>query len=227
MSRSELESDSNLHLAFETKILDAFKERDLKHQHWADGLLHVVPHDHLQKLSYHHQHSQYHLVLYWLENFFPQAASWLGVRDLARLALDFIENTNLTNSDLEESANRFVESLTSKRMHQNVAQLECLMRCGLATWKLGAVGWRRDLSELPREKDFAFITLLEHKQAAFVEATGDWSATELWKSVAEGKNLQLSGKKDVIVFFRKDDCSIDYEQWSQEELSRKIENYRV
>ena len=227
MSQPTGENQGQFHLAFENKIFDAFLERNQKNQHWVDGLIHVVPHDHLQNLSYHHQHSQYHLVLYWLENFFPQAAAWLGVRDLARLALDFIENTNLSNTGAEKSACLFIESLTSKRMHQNVAQLECLMRCGMAVWKLRSSAWRADLANLPHQKDFAFITLLEHNQAAYVEATGNWSAAELWKSVSEGKSLELAGEKDVVMFYRSDEFSIDFEQWSQETLNRKLETYRV
>lgn len=227
MSQPSADHDTQLHLAFESKIFDAFKERNKKNQHWADGLIHVLPHDHLQNLSYHHQHSQYHLVLYWLENFFPQAAAWLGVRDLARLALDFIENSDLTNKDQEKSALLFIESLSSKRMHQNVARLECLMRCGMAVWKLGTSSWRSDLADLPHQKDFAFITLLEHNQAAYVESTGDWSAAELWKSVSEGKSPEIAGQKDVVMFFRRDEYTIEFEQWSPDELNKKIENYRV
>ncbi len=227
MSQSISLHQSHSHLAFESKILDAFGERDRRNAHWADDLIHVVPHDHLQKLSYHHQHSQYHLVLFWLENLFPQAALWVGVRDLARLALDFIENSKIINDDPEKSALQFVDSLIPKRAHQTVAQLECLMRCGLARWRLNSVAWRADLNALPRDKGFALLSLLEHQQAAYVESSGDWSITELWKSVSLGKTAESVGSKDVIMFFRRDDQTIDFEQWSPEELKKSLDDYRV
>lgn len=227
MSEQRKYTQSAAHLAFEKLVFEAFHERDKNKPHWADGLLHVVSHDNVQKLACHHQHSQYHLVLFWLENLFPHAARWIGVRELARIALDFIEHSQLTSEDPVRSAHQFVDSLQAKRSHQNVAQLESLMRCGLARWKIGSVAWRADLAQVPRKNSFAFMSLLEHQQAAYVESYGNWSIVELWKNILDPKSVQQDSAQDVIIFFRRDELIIEFEQWSSDDLKEILGDYRA
>lgn len=230
MSKQESTSATAHHLAFEQLIFDAFRQRNEGSNHWADGLVHVVSHDQFPKIACHHQHSQYHIVLYWLENFFANAARWIGVRELARLALDFLENSKTTCRDAETAAFQFVESLSAKRSHQSVAQLECLMRCGLAVWKLRSAPWREDLSRLSREKGFSLMTLVEHQQAAVVESTGDWSLGSLWSSTSVSRpsdaiESEHVSARDAIFFFRRDELNIDHEIWSITELKEKTACY--
>ncbi|NBW81477.1 alpha/beta hydrolase [bacterium] len=168
MTKQENAQGTGVHLAFEQLIFDAFRQRNEGKIHWSDGLLHVASHEQIPKIACHHQHSQYHVVLFWLENFFANAARWVGVRELARLALDFLENSKTTFRDAETAAYQFVDSLSAKREHQSVAQLECLMRCGLTVWKLRSAPWRQDLAQISKEKGFSVMTLVEHQQAAVV-----------------------------------------------------------
>ena len=152
------------HFAFEYLLFESFRARDAKNSHWADGLLHVVPHEQLPQVALHHQHAQYHQVLFWLENLFPQAAQWLGVRELARLALDFLENSPIHSEDPILHAQKLIEILSTKRSHLHVAQLEALMRCGIAAWKVRSAKWRPDIATIPRERPFSFMTLVEQNQ---------------------------------------------------------------
>lgn len=212
-------SDSRqCHFAFEQLLFESFRARDAKNSHWADGLLHVVPHELVPQVALHHQHSQYHQVLFWLENLFPQAAKWLGVRELARLALDFLENNPFHSEEPLHHAQKLIEILSRKRSHLHIAQLEALMRCGIAVWKVRSAKWRPDLAAIPRERPFSFMTLVEHNQAAYVESSGEWSIFNLWQSAQTGKAVEVQGDADVLVIFRKDELTLEFEQWTSEQL---------
>lgn len=213
--------------AFEQLILEAFRNRDHRKTHWAEGLHHIVPHDQYSHVALHHQHAQYHQVLFMLENLFPQAAQWLGVRELARLALDFLENNPIHTDNPLIHAEKLIEILSAKRSHLHVAQLETLLRCGLACWKVRSAKWRSDLSLMPRERNFSLQSLIEHKQAAFIESTGDWSVFDLWTSACAGKASEVSGQADVLMIFRKDEFTLEYEKWSLEQLQRVQSDQRV
>ena len=215
------------HFAFENLLFEAFRARDEKKTHWADGLLHLVSHEQVPSVALHHQHSQYHLVLFWLENLFPQAAHWLGVRELARLALDFIENSPTQQSNPIAHAEQLLSVLAGKRAHLQVAKLEALMRCGLACWKLRSAQWRPDLSQLPRDKAFSLMTLIEHQQVAYVESLGEWSIFNLWQSAQSGQPSSSDGSKDVLLFFRKDELTLDFERWTVEQLKAQLDAQRV
>ena len=230
MTKQENAQGTGVHLAFEQLIFDAFRQRNEGKIHWSDGLLHVASHEQIPKIACHHQHSQYHVVLFWLENFFANAARWVGVRELARLALDFLENSKTTFRDAETAAYQFVDSLSAKREHQSVAQLECLMRCGLTVWKLRSAPWRQDLAQISKEKGFSVMTLVEHQQAAVVEATGDWSIGRLWKNTSgirldEVQEPEQPQVRDAVFFFRRDEFRIDNEIWSITELKQKTSAY--
>jgi hypothetical protein len=209
------------HLGFESLILEAFLSREKNSPHWADSLIHVVPHNQTQSLAYHHQHSQYHLVLFWLENYFSQAARWMGVRELARLALDFLEQSHLSCVNAELSATQFLEFIGKKKhTHQNVSQLESLMRCGFAYWNLSATPWNPELAEVARDKKETLSLLLENKHAAFVASDEGWSLGDLWTAALTGKPAQMSSPADVLLFFRKNEFQIDFEAWPQAEFNK-------
>lgn len=207
------------HFAFEQIVFEAFRNRDCKKTQWADGLLHIVPHEHIPRLSLHHQHSQYHQVLFWLENLFPQAAQWLGVRELARLSLDFLENNPCPSDDPVGQAENFVELLSTKRSHLHVSQLEALMRCGILCWKIRSAQWRSDLAMIPRERNFSLHTLIEHNQAGFFVSPGSWSVFDLWSSACTGKPLHTEGESDVLMIFRKNEYSLEFERWNEGQIS--------
>lgn len=208
-----------IRLGYESLILEAFQAREKKNSHWADPLIHLVPHDHLPSLAYHHQHSQYHLVLFWLENYFSHAARWMGVRELARLALDFLEQSQLSSEDADVSAARFVEFIRQKKQtHRSVAQLECLMRCGLACWKLSSAAWNPELSEWDRSNKDTLVSLIEHQHAAYVESEDEWSLSSLWTAVKGGGALQHSSAPDVLIFYRKNEFEIDCESMPRNEF---------
>lgn len=211
------------HLGFESLILEAFLSREKNSPHWADSLIHVVPHNQTQSLAYHHQHSQYHLVLFWLENYFSQAALWMGVRELARLALDFLEQSRLSCVNAEISALQFSEFIGKKRdTHQNVSQLETLMRCGVACWRLSSASWNPELAQLSRDKKESLSLLIEHQHAAYVESDQGWSLGDLWNSALSLKPVQQSSAPDVLLFYRKNEFEIDFEVWPQSEFSRMM-----
>jgi hypothetical protein len=119
-----------------------------------------------------------------------------------------------------------IELLALKRSHVHVCQLEALLRCGLACWKVRAATCRTDLISLPRERQFLFKTLLEHKQAAFVESPGSWSVFDLWQSAQGGKTDDIGGQQDVFVVYRKDQCSLDFERLQPYELQERLGSYR-
>ncbi len=206
--------------------MESFRLRDERKSHWADGLLHLVPHEQVPHVGLHHQHAQYHQVLFWIENLFPQAGQWLGARELARLILDFLENHPGRFENPVAHAQKLIDVLSSKRSHLHVAQLETLMRCGLACWNVRTAAWRADLAELPRGREFSFMTLLEHKQAAYVESSGEWSVFDLWQSAQTGKMQEIRGDADVLVVFRKDQYTLDFEHWQPAELKERLGSYR-
>jgi len=212
------------HFAFEYLLFESFRARDTKNSHWADGLLHVVPHEQVPQVALHHQHAQYHQVLFWLENLFPQAAQWLGVRELARLALDFLENNPFHSEEPLLHAQKLIEILSKKRSHLHVAQLEALMRCGIAVWKVRSGKWRPDIAMIPRERPFSFMALVEHNQAAYVESSGEWSIFNLWQSAQTGKAVEVQGDGDVLAIFRKDELSLEFECWTTEQLKERIQS---
>ncbi|MFZ9519523.1 MAG: hypothetical protein ACO3A4_03505 [Silvanigrellaceae bacterium] len=230
MTKQENIAETSSHLAFEQLIFEAFKQRNEGKNHWADGLIHVAAHEQISKIAYHHQHSQYHIVLYWLENFFANAARWIGVRELARLALDFLENSKTTCRDAESAALQFIDSLSGKREHPSVSQLECLMRCGMTVWRLRCAPFRHDLAQLSHDKGFSLMSLIEHKQAAVVESAGEWSLGSLWKSTCNQGSSQIlevdaANKRDAVFFFRRDELNIDYDILSIAELKNRMEPY--
>ena len=71
------------------------------------------------------------------------------------------------------------------------------------------------------------MSLLEHQQAAYVESCGNWSIVELWKNILEPKSVQQDSTQDVIVFFRRDELNIEFEQWSSEDLKEILGDYRA
>jgi hypothetical protein len=219
-------SQSHSHFSFESLILEAFKARDLKKVQWAEGLHHVVPHEHIAHISLHHQHAQYHLILFWIENLFSNAARWLGVRELARLCLDYIENTPFPSDDAVAHAEHFVETVSHKNGHLQVAQLEALMRCGLACWKVRSAAWRPDLAVIARDSSFSIKTLIEHGQMMCLESPGDWSVFDLWQSSESGRQDQTSQDKDVWVVSRSEEMKLVYEKWSTDKFQRLIGDQR-
>lgn len=220
-----MEQSMQHRFSFENLLMEAFRLRDERKSHWADGLLHLVPHEQVAHVGLHHQHAQYHQVLFWIENLFPQAGQWLGARELARLILDFLENHPVYFESPVVHAEKLIDLLSSKRAHLHVAQLEALMRCGLACWNVRTAAWRADLGEIPRDRKFSFMTLIEHKQAAFVESPGPWSIFDLWDSAQSGKMREIGGEPDVFLVFRKDQHSLDFERIKPAELKERLESY--
>lgn len=219
-----MENSQQQRFSFEQLLMEAFRLRDERTSHWADGLLHLVPPEQISHVALHHQHAQYHQVLFWIENLFPQAGQWLGARELARLILDFLENHPAHYENPIVHAEKLIELLSSKRSHLHVAQLEALMRCGLACWQVRTASWRPDLMELPRDRNFSFMTLVEHKQAAFVESPGAWSLYDLWQSAQSGQLQEIAGEADVFVVYRKDQTTVEFERLKPEQLKQRIEN---
>jgi len=221
-----VEQSSQSRFSFENLLMESFRLRDERKSHWADGLLHLVPPEQIAHVGLHHQHAQYHQVLFWIENLFPQAGQWLGARELARLVLDFLENHPGCFESPIAHAEQLINILAAKRSHLHVAQLETLMRCGLACWKVRTAPWRSDFGELIRERKFSFVTLLEHKQAAFVESPGAWSVFDLWQSAQSGKMQEIGGDADAFVVFRKDQLSLEFERVQMAELQQWLGNQR-
>jgi hypothetical protein len=208
------------HFAFESLLIEAFINRDLKKSQWAEGLVHLVSHEQIPHVALHHQHDQYHQVLFCLENLFPQAAQWIGARELARLVLDFIENNPKPSEKFLTQAESLVEFLSTKRSFLHVAQLESLLRCGMACWKIRSAKWRPDVVLNAKEKNFSFMTLIECNQAAFIESSGPWSIYDLWTSASSGKMIECTAERDVILFLRKDEFNLDFEKCSVEQLKK-------
>ncbi|MEY2987627.1 MAG: hypothetical protein RJB13_1148 [Pseudomonadota bacterium] len=208
------------HFAFENHILEAFKARDLKKLQWSEGLHHVVPHEYVSHISLHHQHAQYHLILFWIENLFSNAARWLGVRELARLSLDYIENSPFLTDNAIAHAEHFIEVIGSKNEIIQIAQLEALMRCGLACWKVRSAPWRTELDASMRGASQDIKKRIEFGQMAFVQSPGSWSVYELWQASAFGALDASTGESDVWVVRRDDELTLAYERWTPEQYQQ-------
>lgn len=205
------------HFAFENHIFDAFKARDSKKPLWSEELHHIVPHEHVAHISLHHQHAQYHLILFWIENLFSHAARWLGVRELARLSLDYIEHTPSPSANPVLHAENFIEVISSKNSNLQVAQLEALMRCGLACWKIRSAPWKAELESSIQESSELIKRKIECGQMAFVVSPGPWSVYELWQASMFGKLESTTGEGDVWSVRRDDALTLSYERWTTEQ----------
>ena len=213
--------------AFENHILEAFKARDLKKAQWSEGLHHVVPHEHLSHISLHYQHAQYHLILFWIENLFTNAARWLGVRELARLSLDYIENNPFHTDDYIAHAEHFIEVISAKNKNIQVAQLESLMRCGLACWKVRSSAWKFESESTLKDSFQNIKKQIEMGQMAFVPSLGEWSVYELWQASTFGKLESSSGESDVWVVRRDNELTLSYERWTPQHYQQVISNQRL
>lgn len=209
---------ANLHsrFAFENLIFESLKARESKTSQWLEGLHHVVPHEHVAHVSLHHQHAQYHLILFWIENLFANAARWLGVRELARLSLDYIENSRFFTDDPISHAQNFIEVIGSKNANTQVAQLEALMRCGMACWRVRSAPWSIDFDTSTRDSLHSFNKQVELGQIAFVQSPGPWSVYELWQASTFGKLDSFTDESDVWVVRRDDELTLSYERWTPE-----------
>lgn len=212
---------------FESQILEAFKSREQKKSQWSEGLHHIVPHEHVSHISLHHQHAQYHLILFWIENLFTNAARWLGVRELARLSLDYLENSTFHTDNVVAHAEQFIEVISKKNSNIQVAQLEALMRCGLACWKVRSAPWISDQKQIVGDSAAQLKKRVELGQMAFVESLGEWSIYDLWQASVFGRSESVAAENDVWVVMREDELSLSYERWSMEQFLQKTEGYRL